>query len=113
MHPFSPLLLLLAPKEDRSTFDFFTYGTVQDQVTLSKQRCEELEVQLGLSNSEIVRLQNHLNILEEQMQVSHCYKIHFNISPSLCSIPYNLFTGVVAGGFGRAGRKQLYKRTTN
>ena len=43
---------------------------MQDQVAVSKQRCEELEVQLGLSGSEIARLQSHIEILEEQVQVS-------------------------------------------
>jgi hypothetical protein len=39
------------------------------QLNLSRQRTEELEVQIGINNSEFTRLQTHAAILEEQLQV--------------------------------------------
>ena len=53
------------------------------QVNLSRQRSEELEVQLGLSSTEITRLQAHAAILEEQLQVFNNTFIRGHYSPPM------------------------------
>jgi nucleoprotein TPR len=44
------------------------YGILVNQATFARQRIEELEVQAGISNNEITRLQTQIVLYEEQLQ---------------------------------------------